>query len=352
MSLSAASTSLASRAVVSLEGDLRRENQSDLLDWAHGHRSEVTGWAKDSAQTQLLSLVPQGWSIDVGAVSAFVSQRGPKGGPTTLIAYVSTGWQGDRPVLVNWSPDKKIKGIALPDAVMAYLRAIFHDHLTSTLPAPTRERNIVSKRNSIPQGHGVILAVLGDLQSEPELQRILGENLERYTNFAASVLADLAPAHVDQDLLAPRFKTESIDKAANIADLNNLDKTGQRHGGWAYPINAVVRLLNNPRRYIVISVDTTGQLELRALSGAVKSGKVRGHHHLSQNKGPRWVLDADQTLSFSGPDAAALQDEYIGDFRWYNRDNGARALRVGDFEPAALVALARERLYVAPKEGK
>jgi hypothetical protein len=349
MSLSASSTSLASRAVVSLEGDLRRENQSDLLDWAHGHRSEVTGWARDNAQTQLLNMVPKGWSIDVGSVSAFVSQKSPKGSPTTLVAYVSTGWQGDRPVLINWSPDKKTKGVALPNEVMAYLRAIFHDHLTSTLPAPTRERNIVSKRNSIAQGHGVILAVLGDLQSEPELQRILGENLERYTNFAASVLADLAPAHVDQDLLAPRFKTKSVDEAANIADLNNLDKTGQR-GGWAYPINAIVRLLNNPRRYIVISVDPTGTMDLRALSGAAKSGKVRGHHHLSGSKGPRWVLDADQTLSFSGPDATALQDEYISDFQWYNSDNGARALRVGGVEPAALVALARERLYVAPKD--
>lgn len=350
MSLTAASTSLASRAVVSLEGDLRRENQSDLLDWTHGHRSEVTGWARGSAQAQLLSMVPQGWSIDVGAVSAFVSQKAPKGGPTTLVAYVSTGWQGDRPVLVNWSPDKKTKGISLPDEVMAYLRAIFHDHLTSTLPAPTRERNIVSKRNSIAQGHGVILAILGDLQSEPELQRILSENLEKYTNLAASMLADLAPAYVDQDLLAPRFSVEGEDKAGRIADLNRLDKTGQLSGRWSYPINAIVRLINNPRRYIIVSVDATGQLELRALSGAMKSGKVRGHHHLSQNKGPRWVLDADQTLSFSGPDAAALQDEYISDFRWYNKDNGARALRVGDVEPAALVALARERLYVAPKE--
>jgi hypothetical protein len=198
----------------------------------------------------------------------------------------------------------------------------------------------------------VVDQVVADLRDRPALARWAQENEERVMDLARSALLTYALQYPHIEIPTRFGGKPSLQGHADF--LNRIDLTGEHTPetapikGYTVPINTVMRLAKNPRRFAVVHIDSIGGFTLAALSGSPKSATQKGQYYLgSVGPSPRWVVDDDQSVQFTGPEADALWANYADLLKFYYDNVALKSLiapRRGSWvEPAALLALVRDR---------
>jgi hypothetical protein len=198
----------------------------------------------------------------------------------------------------------------------------------------------------------VVDQVVADLRDRPALARWAQENEERVMDLARSALLTYALQYPHIEIPTRFGGKPSLQWHADF--LNRIDLTGEHTPetsptkAYTVPINTVIRLAKNPRRFVVVHIAPFGDLKLAALSGSLKSAQQRGRYYLgSVGPSPRWVVDDDQSVQFTGPEADVLWANYADSLKFYYDNIALKPLiapKQGSWvEPAALLALVRDR---------
>jgi hypothetical protein len=198
----------------------------------------------------------------------------------------------------------------------------------------------------------VVDQVVADLRDRPVLARWAHKNADRVMDLARSALLTYALQYPHIEIPTRFGGKPSLQWHAD--GLNRIDLTGEYTPetapvkGYTVPINTVIRLAKNPRRFVVVHIDPFGDLKLAALSGPLKSAQQRGRYYLgSVGPSPLWVVDDDQSVQFTGPEADALWANYADSLKFYYDNIALKPLiapKQGSWvEPAALLALVRDR---------
>jgi hypothetical protein len=147
---------------------------------------------------------------------------------------------------------------------------------------------------------------IGDAKSS--LKRAIDKTLDMVKRIhAEALLANTGRQRADFDAMQTYFQNQR-DHWWSVArdyvrDQARKAKGVGRHGGLlnAPNVGAVVRYITRKRRYVVTGHDRSGASSLVALSGAVRGSAPSGVSHKSL------VIDADQTVQFSGKLAGKLE---------------------------------------------